>query len=579
MKAKTNPTKTTPNIQSVELKVYNRPSFTDTVFNGKRWIPRGKDNLFAIYLIDLYNQSNTHGAVVDGKISYMVGRGLYVETENQNLYDIAECQKFLEHPNPYETWDAIDKKIKTDFEIHNAFAFELLRNKFGKPVEVYHLSWDRLALDKVDTNLYLYSEDWETKYSTPEKRQQNQSPIIVEIPKFDPKQIQPRSVIVHQEPHPGMRFYTLPPYINGIEAIEEEIEISQFHLNNVMNGFVGGTLINFLNGIPSDTIQGQIEDKFNQKFTGGRGSKVLYNFADGKENAAEVLPLTPNTLDKQFEQRAKVVPENIIIAHRGVSGMLFGIKTEGQLGGRTEVLESYELFKETYIKPRQDTVLAVYNSIFKLFGCKPLIKTKELKPLANLLPLTEQTIANVIPREVIKDYLVELYGLTLPKPVAPVQLSDDFYFAKCGLNAADFEEIEAHDMEFSEETGVKFKYSDEGEGLYFADEDPQDAVTGGKTSAKTTKTSPILIKYKYALRSDAPALRGESRDFCQRMMSLNRLYTKKEIEGMRNDMESNDIINNKNVWLFRGGWYTNPNTDAATPFCRHIWSQVLVRQK
>ena len=63
------PTKTEPNIYSVELSVYNRPSFAEGYTNGKRWINRGIDNLFPIYLIDLYNQGNTHGAVVDGKIS------------------------------------------------------------------------------------------------------------------------------------------------------------------------------------------------------------------------------------------------------------------------------------------------------------------------------------------------------------------------------------------------------------------------------------------------------------------------------------------------------------------------------
>ena len=568
----------------IQLSVYNRPSFGEKLINGKRWIQRGKDNLFFTYLIDLYNQSNTHGAVIDGKISYMGGRGLYVENENASIYEVARCQQFLEKPNPYETWDDIKKKIDTDYEFFNGYALEILENNVGNPVQVYHIAFDRLAIDRNDSSIYLYSLDWESKFSLPEKRIQNYNPTVVEIPKFEKGKKQPRSLIVHVEPRPGQLSYPLPSYINGIEAIEEEIEISQFHLNNVKNGFVGGTMINFLNGVPDNDIKAKIEETFNEKFTGGTGKKVLYNFADGKDTAAEVLPLQPNTLDKQFEARAKQVPENIIVAHRGVSGMLFGIKTEGQLGGRTEVLESYELFKETYIKPRQDTVLKTINFIFEVFGYQPLVKIKELQPLANILPITENNIMQLIPREVLTEYVSKMYGLTLPK-VAPVQMSKPFYFANCGVNAADYEELEAHDVTFSEDGSVKFQYEDNGTELEFAEEGETDPKTGlivpkfkPKTSPKA-EISPIIIKYRYALRPDAPALLTESREFCQQMMNLNRLYTRQEIEGMKNDMDNFDIINNSDVWKYRGGWYRDPNKEVAVPFCRHTWKQVLVKQK
>jgi hypothetical protein len=33
--------------------------------------------------------------------------------------------------------------------------------------------------------------------------------------------------------------------------------------------------------------------------------------------------------------------------------MLFGIKTEGQLGGRNELIEAYEAFQTSYVEPRQ----------------------------------------------------------------------------------------------------------------------------------------------------------------------------------------------------------------------------------
>ena len=630
------PTKTEPNIYSVDLSVYNRPSFEEGTNSGKRWITRGIDNLFPIYLIDLYNQGNTHGAVVDGKISYGVGRGLFINPEKANMIEVAKAMQFLKRPNPFESWDALIKKTWTNFEIHNSYAFEILRNQFGKPIEVYNIDIDRIAEDRNDSSIYLYSLEWETKYSTPIKRQTNLNPKLLELPKYDPKVIHDRSILVHYEPRPGMKHYSLPPYINALEAIEEEIEIAQFHLNNVKNGFVGGTMVNFLNGNATDAEKDQIEKRFNAKFANGNGSKILYNFADGKDQAAEVLPLQPNTLDKQFELRAKAVPENIIIGHRAVSGMLFGIKTEGQLGGRNEILESYELFKETYVKPRQDTVLGSVNKIFEIFGLSPIVDVKELKPLAERLPISEITIAQIVPKEVLQEYIMEMYGIVIDttqeiiksntvdainalSPLVankvlnnltpnelrsliglPAEIDGDkitpqnnsenmgfsdtkpFYFDSVGENADNYEEIECHHVEFNDDLSPIFKYN-EAEFIKLAEDDEKTTGTTvgniPKIEPKTPKISPLVIKYRYGLRPDAPALQSESRDFCQKMMSLNKLYTKQDIEGMKNDMDNFDIINNSNVWLYRGGWYRDPNKEVAVPFCRHIWNQVVVRQK
>jgi hypothetical protein len=131
--------------------------------------------------------------------------------------------------------------------------------------------------------------------------------------------------------------------------------------------------------------------------------------------------------------------------------------------------------------------------------------------------------------------------------------------------------MEEHHIEFENEQ-PKFFYSEQ----EFAE---GDTTGGGGGVAAPTKIAPLVIKYRYAVRPDAPALQSQSRDFCQRMMSLNKLYTRQEIEGMRNDMDNFDIINNSNVWLYRGGWYRDPNKEVAVPFCRHTWSQVLVRAK
>jgi len=49
---------------------------------------------------------------------------------------------------------------------------------------------------------------------------------------------------------------------------------------------------------------------------------------------------------------------------------------------------------------------------------------------------------------------------------------------------------------------------------------------------------------------------------------LNRTYTRQDIDNISVRVE-------RDVWKYRGGWYTNPETKATTPFCRHEWVQQI----
>jgi hypothetical protein len=77
------------------------------------------------------------------------------------------------------------------------------------------------------------------------------------------------------------------------------------------------------------------------------------------------------------------------------------------------------------------------------------------------------------------------------------------------------------------------------------------------------------VRYSYQVRLDVPPVQTESREFCTRLMNLNRLYTREEIESISQRVD-------RDVWRYRGGWYTNPDTGRSTPWCRHQWNQQLV---
>jgi hypothetical protein len=77
------------------------------------------------------------------------------------------------------------------------------------------------------------------------------------------------------------------------------------------------------------------------------------------------------------------------------------------------------------------------------------------------------------------------------------------------------------------------------------------------------------VRYGYRTRLDVPAAKSGSRQFCERLMDLNRLYSKDEINTISGRVD-------RDVWRYRGGWYTNPDTQVSTPWCRHEWIQQLV---
>jgi hypothetical protein len=59
---------------------------------------------------------------------------------------------------------------------------------------------------------------------------------------------------------------------------------------------------------------------------------------------------------------------------------MLGIKTEGQLGGRTETSEAYLLFTNTVIKPFQQAILDCFDEIFKInYGNDYILGVEQLK--------------------------------------------------------------------------------------------------------------------------------------------------------------------------------------------------------
>ena len=125
--------------------------------------------------------------------------------------------------------------------------------------------------------------------------------------------------------------------------------------------------VSFVNGVPSDEerdiIQRQLESKYSS--TNAAGKWFLF-FSESPETAPSITPIPNNASDGWYSNLYPQIENTVLVSHRISSPMILGIKTEGQLGGRQEILDAYDLFLETVIKPIQEEVLKGFEKVLFL---------------------------------------------------------------------------------------------------------------------------------------------------------------------------------------------------------------------
>ena len=643
---------------------------------GKDWIYWGETNEYPDYLIDLFMRSSTNNAIITGKVNYILGNGWKVNKAGMTMTNTAIANDFISSINPYESLDELSDSVFLDFEIFNGFALEVIWNKLGTDFDLYHIPFNKIRTNESQTKYY-YSKDWSIVAQSEEKTG------LKEYLPFDAKVTKGSSIFLFQitAPRKGKdpNVYSMPEYIGSTMAMETDLECSNYNLSEIKTGFSAGTILNFYNGIPDEPKKREIERMIKSKFMGSdRAGGIIVNFSDGKDRGSDVVSLSGNDLDKRYIELKKDVRQEIFVGHKVCSPILFGVKTEGQLGGRTEIAEAYELFQNTYVSKRQRILAKVFNKFYKLKGISgklyleqttaigfgipealiaqampiDFVKEKlgignkeniniETKTLINSINSLSPLVANKVLESMSVEEIRGLVGLTggLVKTTTKTQ-TDLLMSAQCTCRklkqidslklTSEFKKIGRSKSLFniyksSEIENATFHSVLQKKAEYFANELTADqravidllnkeentptteiakalkisnkevekiidnlvkleylnATELGFTPSATAldivieegaKTANIELLYSYELRTNAPKLKGVSREFCVDMVKMDKLYTYEEIQNLSNDLGTD-------VWETRGGWYSNPNTAAPTPQCRHIWFQNVTKLK
>jgi hypothetical protein len=561
-------------VKKVNMLAYNTPSILEK--KSKDLIYFGVNNVYPFQLIDLYNESPTHNAIINGKVGYICGEGFNYDDED--LQKKALVSQFLDSANRLESWNALTKKLATDYELFNGYAIEVLRTRKG--YEFYHLDFARTRRT-LNVNILKYSDDWITEQGTTNAR-----PTVIELPLFDEFSDAKRSVIYHADYRPNMDWYPLPIYQGSLAAIETDKEINNWWVNEIKNGFSGGTLITFNNGVPqTEEKKKEIEKLFRRKTSGSeKAGSTIIAFAADKDHAPTIESMSGNDLDKRYQQMSDTVQQNIFIGHRVTSPMLFGVKTEGQLGGRGEIDVAYDMFKKTYVQERQQTLLRTINKIMSLVLGFSGIEFKDFRPVETKQQFSEATIAEYLTAEEMRELISDQTGMQLSVKKEVTQRKMDFatantladsledtiigYFERSGETFSESDIIykgdihlnalnEPQDIMFNEDftatehSAIKFLQANptlskaemsKGMGMSFAESHNlvkmlqskqliyNDGIgwsltLAGENTARIIdlpepKTR-LRIKYQYTLRDDALPTKTTSRPFCKALMSMH----------------------------------------------------------
>ncbi len=114
------------------------------------------------------------------------------------------------------------------------------------------------------------------------------------------------------------------------------MEIADYLINEVQNGFSGTKVVNFNNGVPTEEQQSIIKSKVLSQLTGSRGQKVIVAFNNNQESKTTVDDLPLNDAPEHYTYLSEECVKKIMLAHNVTSPLLFGLGSANGFSSNAE---------------------------------------------------------------------------------------------------------------------------------------------------------------------------------------------------------------------------------------------------
>jgi hypothetical protein len=533
-----------------ELRVLNLSTYTSPkIVENKtdNFVAYGDDNNYFQFLIDRYNGSATNNAIINGMSEMIFGKGLDATDSSRKPEAYAKMITLFH--------DDCVRRLASDLKLMGNCAMQVIYSKDRKSIaRVEHIPVETLRAEKCnekgEIEAYYMHPDW-ANYKKSDK------PLRIEAFGFGNESIQ----IYYVKPYKaGFKYYSPVDYQGGLQYAELEEEISNYHLNNIMNGLAPSMLINFNNGTPDPEQRQLIENRIYQKFSGSSNSgKFIMSFNDDPATAATIEPIQLSDAHNQYQFLSDESMRKIMVAHRVVSPMLLGVKDSSGLGNNADELKTASILMDnTVIRPFQTLLIKAFDNVLAYNDISLNLYFKTLQPLE----FTE--LDNVMDAETREEE-------TGVKMSAQVDFDDEQM-----LNSLDGETIDA-EWELVE----KREYSEDNEDVdTWANKLIKEKKTGLQKLADFIKSKPsdssfldksfYKVRYEYSEKYSS----GKSRLFCKNMMqrtSSGVVYRKEDIDQASFQGVNNSFGHkgqNYSLFKYKGG--VN---------CGHFWSENLYRLK
>ena len=344
------------------------PPIFSEVLNRLDYVLYGEGNLMPQYLISRYNNCAIHKAIITSKKEQILGDGIVSLNNPMVTVNLIN-----------DTEDVADvlEKCALDLVLFGGFALNVIWSKDRKSIaEIYHIDFSRLRSGKINPDTdkiekYYYSADWANTKKFP----------ITEYPAFSQKENDPSQIYYYKQYSPSQSYYPHPDYSGGLSAIEIDVNIKEFHANNLKNGMLPSLWINMNNGIPGEEEQRLVTRALEAQFTSvNNAGRPIISFNESKELSPEITQITTSGNDQYYQAIYDDIIRSILSAHRISSGELFGISTANKLGSKDEIDTHITFIRKSVIQPYQKQLLGVFDKLLTLKTGVPT--TLEIKPMS-----------------------------------------------------------------------------------------------------------------------------------------------------------------------------------------------------
>ncbi len=552
----------------VNLSTYTSPEIKEV--NGKDWIEYGADNNYFQFLIDRYNGSPTNNAAINGISQAIYGKGLNATDSSSKPNEYAQMVSLFKKD--------VVRRLCYDLKLMGQCAFQVIYNKNrSKIVQLEHMPIETLRAEKCNEDgeipAYYYFNDWANLKKT-------DTPLRIPAYGMSNENIE----IYYVKPYKsGFYYYSPVDYQGGLQYCELEEEVSNYHLNNIMNGLSPSMLINFNNGTPNQQERQLIENKIAQKFSGtSNAGKFILAFNDNKESQAEITPVQLSDAHNQYQFLSEESTKKIMVAHRIVSPMLLGIKDSSGLGNNADEIKTASLLMDnTVIRPFQELLIDSFDNILAYNEISLNLYFTTLQPLE--FTEVDSSIQD-------KETIEEETGVEMSSDKTEL----DSFLEEFGEeeNLDEWTLIDERKVDYDDEKALNYQIDELNKKKdkstlakiwefvfdYQIDELNKISTGTARPNSKSSQDEDIddvqfKVRYQYApLKDTFKDGKNVTRSFCEKMVKSKKIYRKEDIEQMGNQAVNPgwgpEGADTYSIWLYKGGGA-----------CHHFWMRKTYMQK